>query len=86
MRPPPQVQFSALLVSPPELKPRLLLETQARRLGLRVLPDIGASALRAYLTGCRTRPVVEEYFVDDVYRTAFDQDDYTTVQLEVLVN
>ena len=86
MRPPPQVQLSALLVSPPELKPRLLLETQARRLSLRVLPDIGASALRAYLTRCGARPVVEEYFVDEVYRTAFDQDEYTTVQLEVLVN
>ena len=62
------------------------LETQAKRLGLRVLPDATASALRAYLLRCGARPVCEEYFVDDVYRTAFDKDDYSTVQLEVLIN
>ena len=56
------------------------------RLGLRVLPDATASAIRAYLLRCGARPVCEEYFVDDVYRTAFDKDDYSTVQLEVLIN
>ena len=62
-----------------------MLETQAKRLG-RGPPDATASALRAYLLRCGARPVCEEYFVDDVYRTAFDKDDYSTVQLEVLIN
>ena len=84
--PAPQLQLSAKLVDAAELPPRLMLETQAKRLGLRVLPDATASALRAYLLRCGARPVCEEYFVDDVYRTAFDKDDYSTVQLEVLIN
>ena len=84
--PAPQLQLSAKLIDAAELPPRLMLETQAKRLGLRVLPDATASALRAYLLRCGARPVCEEYFVDDVYRTAFDQDDYSTVQLEVLIN
>lgn len=84
--PSPQLQLSAKLVDAAELPPRLMLETQAKRLGLRVLPDATASALRAYLIRCGARPVCEEYFVDDVYRTAFDKDDYSTVQLEVLIN
>ena len=84
--PAPQLQLSAKLVDAAELPPRLMLETQAKRLGLRVLPDATASAIRAYLLRCGARPVCEEYFVDDVYRTAFDKDDYSTVQLEVLIN
>jgi hypothetical protein len=84
--PAPQLQLSAKLIDAAELPPRLMLETQAKRLGLRVLPDATASALRAYLLRCGARPVCEEYFVDDVYRTAFDKDDYSTVQLEVLIN
>ena len=84
--PAPQLQLSARLIDAAELPPRLMLETQAKRLGLRVLPDATASALRAYLLRCGARPVCEEYFVDDVYRTAFDKDDYSTVQLEVLIN
>ena len=84
--PAPQLQLSAKLVDAVELPPRLMLETQAKRLGLRVLPDATASAIRAYLLRCGARPVCEEYFVDDVYRTAFDKDDYSTVQLEVLIN
>ena len=85
-RPAPQVQLSALLADPPELRPRLLLEGQARRLKLRVLPDVASSALRAYLLRCGVRPICEEYFVDDVYRTAFDKDDYSSIQLEVVLN
>ena len=84
-RPAPQLQLSALLADPPELRPRLLLEGQARRLGLRVLPDVASSSLRAYLVASGVRPTVEEYFVDDVYRTAFDKDDYSSIQLEVLL-
>ena len=84
--PAPQLQLSAKLIDAAELPPRLMLETQAKRLGLRVLPDATASALRAYLLRCSSRPVLEEYFVDTQYRTAFDQDDYSTVQLEVLIN
>lgn len=85
-RPAPQLQLSAVLADPPELRPRLLLEGQARRLGLRVLPDVASSSLRAYLVASGVRPTVEEYFVDDVYRTAFDKDDYSSIQLEVLLN
>ena len=85
-RPAPQLQLSALLADPPELRPRLLLEGQARRLGLRVLPDVASSSLRAYLVASGVRPTVEEYFVDDVYRTAFDKDDYSSIQLEVLLH
>ena len=55
-------------------------------LGLRVLPDVASSSLRAYLVASGIRPTVEEYFVDDVYRTAFDKDDYSSIQLEVLLN
>ena len=84
--PAPQLQLSAKLIDAAELPPRLMLETQAKRLGLRVLPDATASALRAYLLRCSSRPVLEEYFVDTQYRTAFEQDDYSTVQLEVLIN
>ena len=85
-RPAPVVQISAVLRRPAELPARLLLEGQARRLGLRVLPDAAATALRAYLARCGARPVVEEYFVDDAYRTAFDRDSYGAIQVEAILN
>ena len=80
------MRLSATLDAPAELAARLQLEGQARRLCFVVLPDAAASALRAYLAACGARPVVEEYFVDDAYRTAFDSDSYGAIQLEAVLN
>eukprot|EP00633_Aureoumbra_lagunensis_P005229 CAMPEP_0197316312 /NCGR_PEP_ID=MMETSP0891-20130614/42179_1 /TAXON_ID=44058 ORGANISM="Aureoumbra lagunensis, Strain CCMP1510" /NCGR_SAMPLE_ID=MMETSP0891 /ASSEMBLY_ACC=CAM_ASM_000534 /LENGTH=325 /DNA_ID=CAMNT_0042805717 /DNA_START=83 /DNA_END=1060 /DNA_ORIENTATION=+ len=80
-------QISITLTAPAELKARLKLETQARRLKLQLLPDLATTLLRAFfIQRCnRSNVKLEEYFVDNEYRTAFDSDQYTDLQLEVLL-
>lgn len=71
------------LASPADLPAKLLLETQARRLELGLLPGVGVAVCRALAAGVGAPVRVEEYYVDRVYRTAYDRDDYTDVQLEL---
>ena len=63
---------------------KLLLETQARRLGLGLLPGVAVAAVGALAREVGVPARIEEYYVDTVYRTAFEKDDYTDVQLELL--
>lgn len=80
------LQISATLYDPPELKARIVLETQSRRLKLSFLPDVSTTVLRAYLAQCCDAPLtIETYFVDTEYRTAFDKDNYNALQLEILL-
>ena len=75
---------SLTLAEPADLPAKLLLETQARRLGLGLLPGVAVAAVGALAREVGVPARIEEYYVDTVYRTAFEKDDYTDVQLELL--
>lgn len=80
-------RVSATLYRPAELRARLLLENQSRRLQLAVLPDLATTLLRAYYRLRRDLdPQLEEYFLNPVYRTQFDPNDYTfALQIEIIL-